>query len=116
MSAVAPAPMEKSVASSEADSLMDKSALGDMADDDDHAEDCDPFLRISIPALRQSKRTRYLKGNRNPNWDETLTFSGVTGRMEMMDIRCMVRCRRSCPLLDAGLVQSCACAAVCVPE
>jgi hypothetical protein len=68
------------------------SALGAKQDD----EDCDPYLQISIPALRQSRKTRYIEHDRNPDWNETLTFTGVTGRMEMMDIRCMVstRCAR----------------------
>ena len=67
------------------------SALGDSA----QSEDCDPYLQISIPSLRQSRHTRYIQRNRNPDWNETLAFTGVTGRMEMMDIRCMVRTCRS---------------------
>jgi hypothetical protein len=52
-------------------------------------QDCDPFLKITIPSLRQSRQTRHQTATRNPDWDETLEFTGVTGTQEVLDIRCM---------------------------
>ena len=53
--------------------------------------DCDPFLVLSIPALRQTRQTRCIRRTRNPEWNETLQFTGVTGRQEILNIRCFVR-------------------------
>ena len=52
------------------------SVLGDAGEDDD----CDPYLKISIPSLRQTKHTKHKTHDRNPDWGEQLTFHGVTGR------------------------------------
>ena len=61
------------------------SVLGDAGEDDD----CDPYLKISIPSLRQTKHTKHKTHDRNPDWGEQLTFHGVTGRTELLDITCM---------------------------
>lgn len=52
-------------------------------------EDCDPYLKISIPSLRQTRETKHKTHDRNPDWNETLTFHGVTGRTELLDIAVM---------------------------
>lgn len=55
-------------------------------------EDCDPYIKITIPSLRQSRETSHKPHDRNPDWNETLTFHGVTGRTELLDIAVLVRC------------------------
>lgn len=81
---VAPEPMEPA----ETDKL--KATNSKMEAEDD----CDPYLKISIPSLRQEKRTEHKEHDRNPDWNQTLTFHGVTGRTELLDIAVMVRgCR-----------------------
>jgi hypothetical protein len=79
---IAPAPMEE-----ETDALARSNSQME-ADDD-----CDPYLKITIPSLRQSRETKHKTHDRNPDWNETLTFHGVTGRTELLDIAVMVCAR-----------------------
>jgi Ca2+-dependent lipid-binding protein len=76
---VAPMPTEEMEALKETTSTMSKD------------DDCDPYLKITIPSLRQTRETKHKTHDRNPDWNETLTFHGVTGRSELLDISVMVR-------------------------
>lgn len=79
---VAPMPMEETEALTAVRSTIGKD------------DDCDPYLKINIPSLRQTRQTMHKTHDRNPDWNETLTFHGVTGRSELLDIAVMVR---ACP-------------------
>lgn len=82
---VAPMPMEETEALKTASTTITKD------------DDCDPYIKISIPSLRQTHQTHYKNHDRNPDWNETLTFRGVTGRTELLDIAVMVRACRALP-------------------
>ena len=75
---VAPIPMEETEALKETSSSMTRD------------DDCDPYIKITIPSLRQTRETKHKTHDRNPDWNETLTFHGVTGRTELLDIAVMV--------------------------
>ena len=59
------------------------------ADPNNKTWDCDPFLKITIPSLRQTQSTDHINSTRNPDWNQTLTFTGVTGKQEILDMRCI---------------------------
>ena len=41
------------------------------------SQDCDPYLRLSVPSIDQSQSCKFVEKTRNPDWNELLTFSGV---------------------------------------
>jgi hypothetical protein len=69
---------------------METEALKETSSSITKDEDCDPYIKISIPSLRQTRETKHKTHDRNPDWNETLTFHGVAGRTELLDIAVMV--------------------------